>query len=226
MNCAVGSHVGFNSVWNCCISKNLKLRGSNSLCLASSFTYPSVFAFWSLQNTIPVLSGCASSQGSTCFLSSLTSMAHQSGYSCTSTPTAPVAPALPTPDGRSNLLSSGCFPRGGASEDRIAHFHCVLLLVGQSELLSCPFNLVLAFLFSIGATLNHLCSSQTSVSLYREKGGLDLWLPAHVCWWWCLPPPTYYTLRPSLIGAEWRLRNVCRMKHLAQCLFCNWKIGL
>jgi len=48
-------------------------------------------------------------------------------------------------------------------------------------LLSCPFNLVLAFLFSTGATLNHLCSSQTSVSLYREKGGLDLWLPAHVC---------------------------------------------
>lgn len=72
-------------------------------------------------------------------------------------------------------------PRGGASEDGIAHFHCVLLLVGQSELLSCPFNLVLAFLFSTGATLNHLCSSQTSVSLYREKGGLDLWLPAHVC---------------------------------------------
>ena len=121
MNCAVGSHVGFNSVWNCCISKNLKLRGSNSLCLASSFTYPSVFAFWSLQNTIPVLSGCASSQGSTCFLSSLTSMAHQSGYSCTSTPTAPVAPALPTPDGRSNLLSSGCFFLG--AEHRRIELH-------------------------------------------------------------------------------------------------------
>lgn len=68
---------------------------------------------------------------------------------------------------------------------------CSAALVGQSKPFSCPSHLVLAFLSPTRAILNLLCSSHTLVLLYRENGGMELELPAHVCRQCCLPPPSY-----------------------------------
>ena len=46
---------------------------------------------------------------------------------------------------------------------------------------SCPFNLVLAAFSSTTAILKLHCSSHTLFLLYRENGGLHLWLPSCPC---------------------------------------------
>lgn len=117
------------------------------------------------------------------WLSIVNAVAQRHEHSDTSTLTSPLCCRHPVADRSTPSLE--VLSWGWASQEEIAqseHFchGLVAVWVGQPEMFSCPFNLVLASLALARAILNLHCSSPTVLLLYRENGSINLSLPATV----------------------------------------------